>query len=257
MNDPHVEALVYRVQHGATVDYDKAEPLEHDTPCFTVRVENGRARFEMKEHYDTEDCARDVVEPYLLAWEVSVGLNQGPDQFSLVFENSEVVDRSPGPGVTISVPASRMVITGLDAFVHISYRHYPEPPQGLAASPDVVSMYGRYLRYRQGNEPLATMAHFCLTVLEASVGKTIKRRRLASERYKISQPVLSKLAHLTSTKGGQEARKASGTDEELTAQDRIWMEATIKALIRRAAEYACDPRQDLQQITSANLPQLE
>ena len=26
MNDPHVVALIYRVEHGNSVDYDKADP---------------------------------------------------------------------------------------------------------------------------------------------------------------------------------------------------------------------------------------
>ena len=36
MNDPHVSALVYRVKHDETVNYDKANPLEYETAIFKV-----------------------------------------------------------------------------------------------------------------------------------------------------------------------------------------------------------------------------
>ena len=257
MNDPHVEALIYRVEHGPGVDYDKAEALEYETPSFNIRVDSGKARFELKDHYDTEEAAREAVEPFIRAWEVAVGLDQGPDKFALVFDTSEVVDRNPPPGVNIHATVGRMVITAFDADVHLSHHNYPEPPEGLAVNHNVISMNNRYLGYRRGKEPLAAMAHFCLTVLQASIGTTRKRRRITAERYKISQPVLSKLGELTTNKGGLEARKAGGADEEFTVQERQWIEATIKAIIRRAAEVAHGPGHKLQQITFAGLPPLK
>ncbi len=47
MNDPHVTALVYRLKHGAGVNYDKAAPLEYETAEFKVRIEKLEARFEI------------------------------------------------------------------------------------------------------------------------------------------------------------------------------------------------------------------
>ena len=51
MNDPHVPALVYRVKHDETVNYDKATPLEYETAIFKVSVKSCEAHFEMKEHF--------------------------------------------------------------------------------------------------------------------------------------------------------------------------------------------------------------
>ena len=48
MNDPHVSALVYRLKHVASVNYDKAVPLEYETAEFKVTIKNLEARFEMK-----------------------------------------------------------------------------------------------------------------------------------------------------------------------------------------------------------------
>lgn len=51
MNDPHVVALVYRINHSESVNYNNAKTLEYGTAEFKVRVANREARFEMKEHY--------------------------------------------------------------------------------------------------------------------------------------------------------------------------------------------------------------
>ena len=54
MNDPHVEVLIYVVEHVETVKYDSATSIEFDRPAFHGKVEDERARFEIKEHYSTE-----------------------------------------------------------------------------------------------------------------------------------------------------------------------------------------------------------
>ena len=54
MNDPHVEVLLYRVIHGKSHDYSKAERLSMDEPGFQVTVEDEEVRFEFKDHYATE-----------------------------------------------------------------------------------------------------------------------------------------------------------------------------------------------------------
>ena len=43
MNDPHVEALVYRIEHIERVRYQVEAPFGHDTPSFSVRIEGGLA----------------------------------------------------------------------------------------------------------------------------------------------------------------------------------------------------------------------
>ena len=256
MNDPHIEALIYRVEHGPTVDYDKAEPLEYASSIFNVRIENGQARFELKEHFATEEAARDAVEPFIRAWEVVAGLDQGPNRFALVFDTSEVIDRDPPPGVNIYATVGRMTFTALPVTVHLGYGHYPEPAPHLTVSSDVEKMYSRYTLYRQGSDRLGTVAAFCLGVLEESIGTTHKRRQKAADKYCISPRVLNKLGSLTATKGGTEARKAAAAHEEFTAHEKAWLEATIKAIIRRAAVVACNSSQELPQITLADLPPL-
>lgn len=75
---------------------------------------------------------------------------------------------------------------------------------GLCRTPDVESMYRRYLGHLEGREPLPAMAYFCLTVLEWRGGSRPK----AAERFGISEQVLCKVGNLSSRKGGPVARKA-------------------------------------------------
>ena len=39
MNDPHVVALFYEVEHDSAVDYSAAEPVDHEDHEFRLRIE--------------------------------------------------------------------------------------------------------------------------------------------------------------------------------------------------------------------------
>ena len=102
MNDPHVVALVYRIEHGPDIDWSQAAPLDKEEDSFDVRVENRRVRFALKEHYASETEARCAVEAdYIPNWEFVVGLTRGPNAFSLHFDRSQIVDRNPPPGPSL------------------------------------------------------------------------------------------------------------------------------------------------------------
>ncbi len=80
-------------------DWMRAVPLEIQKGGFDVRVENGRVRFSLKQHYASEEAARVAVEHrYIPAWKFVVGLERGPNAFELRFGRSEIVDRNPPPG---------------------------------------------------------------------------------------------------------------------------------------------------------------
>ena len=86
MNDPHVVALFYNIQHGPSVDYREAEPRDYEAENFSVRVEDKKVCFTMKAHYATEEEAREAVREYISRWEFTVGLRRGPDKFKLVYQ---------------------------------------------------------------------------------------------------------------------------------------------------------------------------
>jgi hypothetical protein len=143
--------------------------------------------------------------------------------------------------------------------VRITQNTYPPLPRRFAISPDVSTMWFRYGQYKKGKEPLLSMAYACLTLLEGTTGQKRGARQAVCQKYFIVQAVRDKLGELVSEKGNaQEARKLdfNATIQPLTDQERSWIVAVIKALIRRKAEYDADQSTPLQQITMSDFPPL-
>ena len=256
MKDPHVVALNYKVRHGPDFDYSSAKSLYALTGDVDLRLEAGKARFVMRGHHRTEKEARDAIDDYIKAWELDAALEYGPNAFRLEFDWAEIEDRNPAPGVTtLRLKPLRVAVALGTPRIVAKPSTYPAPPsRGLARSPDVESMYLRYAGYFEGSEPLASMAYFCLTVLEASTGKCRGRRKAAATKYGIDEHVLQNLGRLCSAKGGAGARKAEGLGHELSSHERHFLHMAVRAIIRRAAEVAHDPRAPLTPITLRDLP---
>ena len=256
MNDPHVVALIYQIEQGWSVDYSRAEPLDHEESGFRIKVKNGRVRFEFKDHYATRAKARKAIEDYIRNWEFVARLERGANCFKLKFESAEVIDRKPHtiPGVACApatISSGVPTISARATVDPIRPSAYPSPPSGVSLSSDVESMNTRYMDYRQGREPLASMAYFCLTVLVDSMG-----RKVAAKRYQVERDILDLIGFLSSKKGGPQARKAGGTTHDLTDQERHFLEEATKSMIYRVAEKAHNPDSDLPKITLSNLPRV-
>lgn len=183
MSDIHVVALYYDVKAGDGTDYEIAAPLEYEHAKFRVEVKDGLAKFEMKGYFVTQERAIECVLPFIRSWEVQSDLTSEPESFRLKFHNSQVIDRDPSPRSKSVVGSAAMLI---DAFVSagkglVKRSSYPEPPHAFAVDANVETMAMRYCWYRQGREPLASMAYFCLTVIEmmsvATGNKNRQRRR--------------------------------------------------------------------------------
>ena len=273
MNDPHVVALIYRVKHGKSVDYEDASPLSYDDdPRFQLTVEDNCARFELKEHYEDVGAARDALEPFIQHWEFQSAMRDGPGRFGLRFKEAEIEDRNPSPpeprkkGFGASAVPSVLnvggsaVLPGLTATGGVPFGspRYPSPPAGGSVDPndpDVKSMYDRYVNYCSGGEFLPGMVYFCLTMLEYKFrGKKGKKARdEAAAKYRIHKKVLCKIGNL-SEKGGPIGRK--GGTVSLTEREKRWLGESVKKIIYRAAQVAADDSQHLPQITMADLPRL-
>ena len=254
MNDPHVVALLYQVNHDKSVNYSRAEPLIHDETTFLLEVKDNQVRFEMKEHYATEEDARDSIENYIRNWESHACLEKNSDCFRLDFEKAEIEDRNPTHGVKSLSANTKLGALKSSVSLSIAAPRYPTPPSGVNFNnSDVQKMCRRYMDYHRGNEKLPGMANFCLTLLENMAGSKT-RRKAAAEKFQISKNVLDKIAVLSSNKGGQDARKAEGIGTEFTNQERAFLEQAIKKIIRRAAEKAYSPDSNLEKITMSDLP---
>ena len=244
MNDPHVVALNYKIEHHSSVDYDGVNPLVHTEEAFEIHVERNNMRFAMKRHYATRSEALESVEGYIHAWEHLAALQYGPNEFKLVFDEAEIEDRDPTPGVSFASakPVHDRISLSEQVTVHLSRGEYPRPPSSrMEFSRDVTLMFDRYVGFRSRLGYLAEMANFCLTILENSVQANKCRRKAAAKHYNIECRVLDEIGRLCSQKGGTEARKAQGIHQDLSGQERQFLEEAVKAIIRRAAEVAADP----------------
>ena len=249
MNDPHVVALFYQIGHGQSVDYREVKPSDHEEKGFRLKIADEQVCFEFKTHYATKDAARKAVEDYIREWEFNACLEGGPDSFTLNFRRAHIEDRKPPlpvPGVksiSMHVRAGSPTVT---IGATVVKTHYPAPPSGVRVTitPDVQTMYDRYMGYCQRREPLTSMAYFCWSMIKGSpIAKT-----------DLSNNVGTKIKRLSSEKGGRQARKADGKDTDLTATEQRFLEQAIKAVIRRTAERAHSPDRVLPQISLSGLP---
>ena len=262
MNDPHVAALLYRVEHGESISYKEAEPLVRHDPAFRLEVKDNQARFELKDHYAAEEDALEAIEDYICAWEFEARLENGPDSFRLKFQKAEIIDRNPTPGEIHIRGAFTGEPAKFSCRLILGFRNYPSPPSAIRIDADVRTMFDRYmnyLNYRRRVDRLTEVANFCLTMLEYMTEK-IKRnkesnRKAASRYFQIDMKILCEIGRLSSTRGGPSgARKATGVATDLTQNERHFLKDAIKKMIRRAAEKAHRPDADLPKISLTDLP---
>ena len=261
MRDPHVDALIYNIEHDNSVDYSQATPVDEENDSFQIRVENKTVCLKFKDHYATETEARTAVKSYIRSWELDAALRGQPGQFRLSFARSRIVDRNPYPLVPGDVNLAGTLCSGaptLNGTLSVIVpKEYPQPPTGLKMdpfNPDVSTIYQRFERCLEGKEPLPGMANLCLNMLE---NRLSKNRTEAARKYGISLQVLNKIGNLVTNKGGPEAaRKASGVGNKLTSEESRFLEEAVKKIILRVAKVAHNPRQQLRKIALTDLPQL-
>jgi len=260
MRDPHVVALRYRVVPDETVAFDRPPPTEWKTEAFHMQLADDLATFKMIEHYASEKAARECVDDYLRAWEIDVALQFGHPEIRFEFEGADVIDRDPplpGSGQVIHAKVALAGAIGLAATVtaHVTRGKYPDAPRAFVASIDVRTMWLHYEEYRKGRERLVDMGNVCLTLLEGNAGT----REKAARQYGISSKVLDKLGYLVSAVGDDRtARKLKKLREfrAHTHAEIVWVEAAVKALIRRVGEWEFDHEASRRKLTMSDLPKL-
>ena len=262
MNDPRVEALIYRVEHKKTKSFDKVKPLRDcRSPEFDLTVEDNVARFEFKKFYANVTEALKAVKPFIEYWEFEADMEGEPDCFKLWYERAEIVDRNPLPPELRPAPLQASAVASFEVELSVSAPaklytpHYPSPPAGGSVDlddADVAKMKGKYDQYRSGQEKLPVLAYFCITVLEDKYGGL----PAAAKECGVSKKVLEKIKRLSSTKGGKDARKGKAADYEFTPQEKQFLNLAIPKIIIRAAQVAADDSQRHPQITMADLPSL-
>ena len=174
MNDPQVKAIHYFIEHDDSVDYSDAAPLVYEDELFCVQADKAEVIFEPKNHYSTEEEAKSAIEGLVRRWEFEAALHVGSGAFKLIYAGVDIIDRNPPPpsaGVVASPAAFHFRMPEAQVRVTKALAAYPVPSSGRAIEPDdpdASFMLSRLDLYRQGREPLAAVAYFCLTVLERS-----------------------------------------------------------------------------------------
>lgn len=221
---------------------------------FYFRLGDGVLTVYLEEDLATADEAKKLVEPFLRTWEVDAELRGQRGEFTFGFKDALVVDLDPRTGIHhVSASAHLSVDAGGRPSVVLSRASYPAPPSGFRITPDVETLWSRYQGCLNRQEPLQTMAYMCLTVLGASAGG----RNKAAAMYRISGRVLSKIGTLTGPNRGDPAtvrKMTQGPLQPLTDQERGWLVAAVKLLIRRVGEHGVV--RNLPQLTMADLPPL-
>ena len=265
MNDPHVKAIHYIIDHDNSVEYRDLAPSSFEDDLFRVKAEKLEVVFEPKDHYATEEEARSAAERLVRRWEFEAALHGGSRSFRLSYARVEIIDRNPPPlppGVVRVDPVSfHFRVSQPQVRVTKMLTGYPSPLSEHAIDPDdrdASFMLSRLDLYRQGREPLADVAYLCLTVLEDSApriagGKGSKQKR-AARYYQIEERVLNKVGELSSKKGGTLARKAEGRSDPFIKGETRFLEAAAVAFTRRVAERAPNPNANLPMITMSDLP---
>ena len=257
MNDPHVKKLFYKVCYPEHSDYDKAPSISGKTDDFSWRLNKNQLEVKMKIYFATEYEARQIVDEYLKGWEVAIGLFHGPDSLKFTFDRAKFIDlQLPNEnGVSNSEATIESISTTLDAVSPISHKEFLPPPLNFKVSPEVEIMFLRYKMYRQGQESLLGLAHWCFRVLEYTAGG----RSEAADQYQVDYRVLRKLGEICSNRSdSNETRKLrdSAAGIPMNPSEREWVRAVIKRLILRAGEYAYDPVAKLKLITMSDFPSI-
>lgn len=232
MNDPHVVALSYQLVFGSNVRYEPPQSkVTYARPDFDIELFGGEIRFLPKAHFADRNSAQVACRPLVLAWEVAIALEVGSLDVKLQYKSTEIVDRNPTPGVFhIDAEAAGYAVSFIDANFIRSLRNYPKaPPLDFLLNPESDCIWQRYRMYKEGREPLLSMAYFILSMLEKPRGG----RQSAATTLNIDPAILGKIGKLSSTRGDNlSARKhESALGEALEFHEILWLEKAVENLV--------------------------
>lgn len=242
---PAVISLRYRLVLSENVSFaNTAAPVEDVTDAFSMRLEDGVVTFEMRENHATEESARRSVERYLRSSEIDRALSAGRREIRFEFEGAEVIDRDPPkpgePGAPQVVEVEGIASAGAfaTAAVVVTRGSYPTPPTDLILDADVETsgIAGRVTSTARSRSPR---------------WRTSARRPWTVWRPELARHLAQRRRHFGAAleRGG----KADAT-RPLWGEERAWLEATVKEIIRRLSQVAAGiPPSPL---TIAGLPDL-
>ena len=238
--------------------YEKAVKLEKGYPNFKFLLDHFELEIILNKVYLSEDEARAEVEPILKNWETYIDLVHERNEIRFKFSHAELIESEleNDQGKRIISLTSKAVLSTSVSFKLITPRDkYPNPPNNFTLSPDVSTLIHRFNNSLDENEPITSMAYFCLTLIEYKAGS----RKDAIIKFDIDEKVLRKIGELSSTRGDYtEARKINVHSKlvELNPKERSWLIQALKKIILRIGEYDLKPNGNFPRIEMNNLPSL-
>ena len=127
------------------------------------------------------------VEQFLRSWEIDAEPRLGPRPIRFVFRRPQIVDRDPRPATGTSWSVGVVARWEVARRSSVGLPSDPPPPGGFRASDDVRTTWLRYQGFREGKEPLLSMADACLTLSEGSTGLSGKQGARGHRRSGVRQ----------------------------------------------------------------------
>lgn len=254
MNDPTVTAIHYRLEFADGVVFSPPEgSLTAEMADFNLLLVGQSITLTPHQHFATREAARAAADPAMRSWAVEMNIRLGFTEAQVKYDRTDLVDRRPTPGLIV-LQAESSVSTWVvaDATLVRGLNRYPPPPDDqFVLSPDVESLWARYVNYKKGREPLLSMAYFTFTML--TLGGS--GRPDAATRLNVEESVLRKLSELSSTRGDlMTARKSSPDWRPLSDTENVWLTTAIPRLILQLGYAATGTAPE--RVTMASLPSL-
>ncbi len=215
--------------------------MTHETATATFRLADMVLTVHPKSIFADERSARAAVEPTLESWQAVADLEYSIGECRFEFDKSTLAYReSAGRGAISGVAYLTLddcILVAEGVVTKPVRSKFPDPPEGFAMDANVQELLDRFRRSEKGEIPITFAAYYCLTVVEkigeeARASANESPRLVAARICNIEIDVLKRLGALSSEHGGlQEGRKASSV-RPLTQPERVWLRATMKALIR-------------------------
>lgn len=240
MRDPHVEQLHYEIGTGEGLSFGAPAPVDFSNHLGRFHLENGKLLVSPMDHYPNAGAARAIIDPFLRSWEVKADLLHNIGAIRFKFVDSKIVDLNPlppGSGTTVSTRTGEVIVTGELTSLHITQNSYPAAPTVFRTTPEVELAYGRWRAFREGREPLQSMAYLVLTLCEAISGD----RRKAAASLDVEKAVLDTIGQLSSTKGDKSTirkLKPGAALQPLSGAESSWLDAAVRRLVYRLGEHA-------------------
>jgi len=251
VNDPHVNALVYRFRSLEPMDrFGAAAPLGTGLDRFSVRLEGETLRAEPLDHHATGEEARAALEPRLHDWEVAARLSVPPHAIRFDYLDAEIVDRSPTPGGTVVRPGTaRATVFTADAYVAVDNARFPEPDPTFRTNSLVEPILDRLERSRQDQTRLAYDAYW----IHVAVCRAFGGEAEAAKALGVSANVLKQLKRIANKHDPDISRKPAGSVVPITPEERAWLLEAMRVLADRSG---ARPARPSRRWTLADLPLL-